>query len=257
MDGDDSYRRNDVAKCCIRFNIIGVAMNDPRKRFVDDRLTGMCVFCGAKPNTRDHCPSKVLLDEPFPPNLPVVSACERCNRSFSKDEQYLACLVECALCGSADPMSVSRDNIRRILMDVPQLAAQIQSSMSLGQHGGRVWMADMARVQNVVLKLARGHLDYELSIQALDDPDLLEIVPLPLMSEEQREFFERPEHGPMALWPELGSCAFMRALPSGDRVADGWLDVQDGRYRYLVGQENGNYVHIVLSEYLGCRAVWA
>jgi hypothetical protein len=231
-------------------------MNDPKKLFVDERMTGMCVFCGAKPSTRDHCPSKVLLDAPLPPNLPVVNACERCNQSFSKDEQYLACFLECVLCGSTDPMSVRRENVRRILVDAPQLAAQIQSSVSLSEHGGQIWKADMDRVRNVVLKLSRGHLDYELSIQERGDPDVLEIVTFPLMSDEQRDFFECPESGSMELWPELGSRAFMRALPSGERVADGWLSVQDGRYRYLVGQGDGNYVHIVLSEYLACRAVW-
>ncbi|MGK5028791.1 hypothetical protein [Janthinobacterium sp. MDT1-19] len=232
-------------------------MNDPKKLFVDARMTGMCIFCGAKPDTRDHCPSKVLLDEPFPLNLPVVAACEQCNQSFSSDERYLACLVECVICGSADPALVRRDNIRRILSQVPQLAAQIQSSMSLDLLGDKTWSVEMDRVRNVVLKLARGHLDYELSIQEFGEPDVFEIVPFALMDEAQQAFFESPELGVMAVWPELGSRAFMRALPSGARVADGWIEVQDGRYRYLAGQTDGNYVHIVLSEYLACRVVWA
>ena len=70
---------------------------DPRHLFMDERLTGMCVYCGAQPETRDHVPSKVLLDEPYPPELPVVGACEKCNASFSMDEQYLACFL--VLCG--------------------------------------------------------------------------------------------------------------------------------------------------------------
>lgn len=231
-------------------------MNDPRKLFVDERMKGMCVFCGAKPNTKDHCPSKVLLDEPFPPNLPVVNACESCNQSFSKDEPYLACFVECVLCGSTDHSSMSRENVRRILRDTPQLANQIQASMVFDGHGGKSWNADMDRIRHVVVKLARGHLDYELSIQECGDPDVIEIVPLQLMDQDQRDFFECPEPGPETVWPELGSRAFMRMLPSGDKVADGWLDVQDGRYRYLVGQTHGNFVHIVLSEYLACRVSW-
>ena len=104
-------------------------MNDPLKLFVDERLKGRCVFCGGKPNTRDHCPSKVLLDAPLPPNLPVVDACEACNQSFSKDEQYLACFVECVICGSTDPLAVQRENIGRMLRDNPQLATQIQAAM--------------------------------------------------------------------------------------------------------------------------------
>lgn len=231
-------------------------MNNPRKLFVDKRLTGRCVFCGAKPDTRDHCPSKVLLDEPFPPNLPVVLACQGCNQSFSKDEEYLACVLECVICGSTDPSLVRRANVSRILLDKPQLANQIAASMVVDALGSKSWNVDMDRVRNVVVKLARGHLDYELSIQEWDDPDVIEVVPFALMETDGRDFFECPEPGPMAVWPELGSRAFMRMLPGGDMIADGWLDVQDGRYRYLVGQADGNFVHIVLSEYLACRVVW-
>ena len=233
-----------------------VAMNDPRKLFFDGRLSGACVFCGAKPNTKDHCPSKVLLDEPYPINLSVVEACAACNQSFSLDEQYLACFLECVVCGSTDPRFLRRKKIRRILSESPRLAAEIQSTLVICGEGNKVWQPDMVRVTCVILKLARGHLDFELSVQQRGDPDLVEIVPLPLMSPEKRGLFECPEPEPMAVWPELGSRAFMRALPSGDKVADGWLDVQEGRYRYLVGQGEGDYAHIVLGEYLACRVVW-
>lgn len=231
-------------------------MNDPRKLFMDERLKGHCVFCGGKPNTRDHCPSKVLLDAPFPLNLPVVEACEACNQSFSLDEQYLACFLECVMSGSTEPNLLRRKNVQRILSEAPRLAAEIQSTLTVDQVGNKVWHPDMERVNNVVLKLARGHLDYELSIQERGDPGLMEIVPLPLMVPESREFFERPEPEPLAVWPELGSRAFLRALPSGIRVDDDWQDVQEGRYRYLVGQGQGNYVHILIGEYLACRIVW-
>ena len=215
------------------------------------------MYCGAEPSTRDHCPSKVLLDEPFPPNLPVVLACAECNQSFSLDEQYLACFIECVICGTADPSDVKRANVSRILRAMPQLASRILAALSLSEDGQKTWQPDMDRVRNVVAKLGRGHLDYELSIQERGDPDEIEVMPLALMSQESRGFFECPEPGPMTVWPELGSRAFMRALPSGEQIADGWIDVQEGRYRYLVGQSSGNFVHIVLSEYLACRIVWS
>ena len=98
------------------------SMNDPRKLFVNERLRGRCVFCGGIPDTRDHCPSKVLLDEPFPANLAMISACGECNQSFSKDEQYLACLPECVIRGSTDPELLRRTNVRWILVDTPGVA---------------------------------------------------------------------------------------------------------------------------------------
>ncbi len=231
-------------------------MNDPRKLFFDERLKGSCVYCGARPDTKDHCPSKVLLDEPYPANLPVVEACAFCNQSFSLDEQYLACFLECAMSGSTEPNGLSRQNIRRILLDAPRLASEIQSTLTIDGAGNKVWHPDMARIKNVIFKLARGHLHYELSIHARDDPALTEIASLLLMDSESREFFERPQPEPLVVWPELGSRAFLRALPSGGRVDEDWQEVQDGRYRYLVGQGNGNYVHIVIGEYLACRIVW-
>ena len=73
---------------------------DPRKLFVDERLIGSCVYCGGAPDSRDHVPSKVLLDDPLPPDLPVVEACSTCNGNFSLDEEYLACFLECVFSGS-------------------------------------------------------------------------------------------------------------------------------------------------------------
>ncbi len=234
----------------------GLGLNDPRKIFADERLRGMCVFCGAKPDTKDHCPSKVLLDEPYPADLRVVLACFECNNSFSLDEQYLACFLECVICGSVDPDHVKRDSVKRTLREQPKLAASLAASVSVGQDGQKIWQPDMARVRNVIVKLARGHLDYELCIQEMSEPDVFEITPMSLMSPEQLQFFELPEPGPKALWPEIGSRAFLRMLPSGDKIDDDWQDVQEGRYRYLVGQTQGNFVHIAISEYLACRVAW-
>jgi len=45
---------------------------DPRHLFIDERLTGICVYCGGQSDTKDHVPSKVLLDKPYPPQLPML-----------------------------------------------------------------------------------------------------------------------------------------------------------------------------------------
>lgn len=47
----------------------------------DDRVLAGCVYCGAFPDTRDHVPSRMLLDKPFPGKLPVVPCCSSCNNS--------------------------------------------------------------------------------------------------------------------------------------------------------------------------------
>jgi hypothetical protein len=71
--------------------------------FGDTRSQGFCVHCGGPDESKDHIPSKVLLDEPFPENMHVCACCFRCNNDLSADEEYLACFLECVLAGDADP----------------------------------------------------------------------------------------------------------------------------------------------------------
>src|SRR5690348_7164381 len=100
----------------------------------DKRVLAFCTFCGGETGTRDHCPSRVLLDEPFPANLPVVPACAACNTSFSADEEYLACLISSVLAGSTDPDAAPRAKTRRLLATKPALRARIeQARRSMGE----------------------------------------------------------------------------------------------------------------------------
>ena len=85
---------------------------DPKKLFSDERFNGYCVYCGGNDATGDHVPSKVLLDKPFPSDLPKVAACADCNLSFSSDEPYLACLIDCVIAGSVNPIKVGREKVQ-------------------------------------------------------------------------------------------------------------------------------------------------
>jgi hypothetical protein len=112
---------------------------DPRQLPIDNRLIGVCVFCGGHPDTRDHAPSKVFLDEPFPEDLAVVEACAECNRSFSIDEEYLACFLEAVLSGTADPRKMNRTSIRRTLYRNPRLVQRLESSLKINEYGTMIW----------------------------------------------------------------------------------------------------------------------
>ena len=230
---------------------------DPRKLFADERFTGMCVYCGGEPETRDHVPSKVLLDEPFPSELPVVKACESCNSGFSKDEQYLACLLECVICGTGDPALVSREKIRRVLDENPLLASRIARSCRTDETGGLSWETEVDRVQNVILKLARGHAAYEYSEPQLEEPQSISFAPISMLSEEQLLAFETPPVG--TLFPEIGSRAFHKVLGVGGEVftqEGAWQILQEGRYRYSVSHSDGIQVRIAISDYLACEVIW-
>jgi hypothetical protein len=218
----------------------------------DDRNKGWCVYCGGPDETRDHVPSRVLLDEPYPENMPVVPACTRCNGSFSRDEEYLACLIECALTGSVEH-AASRSKVGAILERSPALSARLGAARyeSDGQVG---FSAEIDRVRNVIVKLARGHAAFEQNEPQLDEPIAVSFAPFTAMSEQQRAGFEAG-NGNGDLWPEVGSRAMHRAV-LGDLVAGGWVEVQRGQYRYRVEYAGGFRVHLVAREYLAAEVTW-
>lgn len=225
---------------------------------VDSRLIGVCVYCGGQPGTSDHVPSKILLDDPLPRDLPTVDACSACNASFSLDEEYLACFVECVLSGTADPGALSRNKIKRVLDRKASLAERIRSSARRDEAGLLIWTPEDERVQRVVVKLARGHAAYELSLPQLEDPFDVRIRPFVVMSESDQASFEDAGASGIMGWPEVGSRAFHRACgarPFADQPGP-WVVVQEGRYRYAVHQSGGVSVQVVLSDYLACSVEW-
>lgn len=218
----------------------------------------MCVYCGAQPETRDHVPSKVLLDEPYPPQLPVVGACERCNASFALDEQYLACFIECVICGTVEPSGLQRTKIKRILNEKPALQRMIKESRRKDEAGNLTWKPEIDRVRNVVSKLAQGHTAYEL-YPIFEAPLEIIFTPLPILSKEEQAKFENMTSGKLDLLPEIGSRAFHRVWqkkPVQLNHSVGWVVVQPERYRYSVSETSGVLVQLVLSEYLGCIVSW-
>src|SRR5688572_19077945 len=103
---------------------------DQLKNYADDRLVNGCIYCGGPEETRDHVPSRVLLDPPLPENLPVVAACSFCNSSFSQDEEYFACLIESVISGTTEPDLMRRPGVANILRRAPALRARIEAARS-------------------------------------------------------------------------------------------------------------------------------
>jgi hypothetical protein len=228
---------------------------DQLRSYADERLVAGCVHCGGSPGTQDHVPSRILLDEPYPENLPTVPACASCNAGFSRDEEYFACLVECALQGSVE--MVQRPKIARILKDKPLLAAKLAQSRTVARDGVVTFKVEQDRVDRVILKLARGHAAFELSEPQYGPPRHIYCAPLTSLSEETRDSFEGSPSPLMAAWPEVGSRAMMRCLVAeGCMYRSDWIDVQSGRYRYFSLAEGAAIIRIVLSEYLACEVVW-
>lgn len=241
---------------------------DQIKDFADGRLINGCIYCGGLAETRDHVPSRILLDPPYPENLPVVGACNKCNHSFSKDEQYLVCLLESALAGTTDPQAIRRESVARAMERAPGLRKRIEAAKTI--HQGRViFYPEEDRVKNVMLKLARGHAAFELSQPCKGNPDYFWCGPLAELTHEQREEFDAVhiQH----LLGEIGSrntqrmyileAKFQSYSSDGEQklqlVVNDWVDVQEGYYRYLaIDDVGGIIIRIVISEYLACEVGW-
>ena len=135
---------------------------DQLRDYADSRLLNARIYCGAPTETREHVPSRFLLERPYPDNLPVVGSCATCKQRFSEDEQYLVCLVESALCSSTDPDTIKRPTVARILRNSPAFQARLQSAKTK-TNGGVQFAVERHRVANVMLKLARDRAAFELS----------------------------------------------------------------------------------------------
>jgi hypothetical protein len=225
--------------------------------FGDDRNKGFCVHCGRPDETRDHVPSKIFLDEPYPENLPVLPSCLRCNNDLSIHEEYLACLLECILVGTTEPSKLKRSRVAAVLNQKPLLLERLRKAKS-DLDGVPSWSVEDDRIRAVVLKLARGHAAYELNEPRIDAPTHIDFRPFPTMSDSEREAFEDLATGAaLAPWPEVGTRALQRLfIVESEIYEQGWLDVQESNYRFQVSQQDGLTVRFVLREYLACRVVW-
>ncbi len=241
---------------------------DQLNNYSDSRLLFGCIYCGGLEETRDHVPSKVFLDSPFPENLPVVPACLNCNNGFSLDEEYVACLIESIVAGSVDPVAIRRKSIAKKLKENVSLYSRIATGMSQS-NGQTFFQVESERVRNIALKLARGHAAFELGLPFRSQPIHIQCEPLSTMSVEDLEQFESPQI-PIII-DEVGSRSLQRlrvievTLQSdkGEKfthsyICNDWIDVQDGRYRYLATSEpDGARVRIVIGEFLACDIKWS
>jgi len=221
----------------------------------DKRQLQTCVFCGKPTRSRDHVPSKVLLDEPYPDDLAVVPSCLECNNGFSSDEEYFACLIEIMRLGSLDIEDLERGKIRRILSAKPKLKKLIQESMT-NTNGYYQIKPDWPRVENVVLKHAKGLAAYYMNTPVHgDNPSHLFIEPWTELSEEQIVIFNQSL--PHSKIPEAGSRICQQVCFIEGTPFSPWIEIQQDRFRYMSAMDKLCIVKMVFSEYLMCEVVWA
>lgn len=223
--------------------------------YSDDRTRGTCIYCGGSPETREHIPPRAFLDKPYPCDLPIVEACAKCNGGFSLDEQYMACLIDCVISGSADSNMVLRESTRNSMMHTPALADRITRARR-ETDDGIIFDVEHHRIVNIVKKVATGHVLYELGLLVPMEDAEVTIAPFPTLDQESVSRFENLGISEMTVWPEVGSRALQRLLIADENCENGWIHVQRGRYRYSVTQSDAIEARIVFSEYLACSVRW-
>jgi hypothetical protein len=240
---------------------------DQIRDLADHRLIAGCIYCGGRSETRDHVPSRVFLDPPFPENLPVVPACEKCNLGFALDEQYVACAIEAASIGTTDPSQLERARIADLMRRQPALRSMIERCKST-RDGARYFEVEAARVRNVLLKLARGHAAFELSTLCRAEPSRIWWSAVSEIAAAEWEEFDTVHV--IETFGEVGSRGLQRAMivqaivatPNEDRssltlLVNDWVEVQEGRYRYLaVHDSNEVRIKILIRGYLACEVAW-
>ena len=231
--------------------------------FSDERNKGACIHCEVHlldvETTRDHVPSKALLNQPYPDNLPVVDICGGCNSGFSEDEEYLACFLASVVSDSTNPDPALFPVAAKALAHSPGLRERIgraRRTVSTRRGNPEIqWMPEMERVERVILKNARGHLLFEIGDFDPSDHRSVGIIPIQLMSDNQRAYFENAPKG--VPWAEVGS-RMMNRQATGDLQPGGWVEIQPSIYRYSVHQlPDRVLVRMVLREYLAAEVSWA
>lgn len=220
-----------------------------------------CIYCGAEAKTREHAPSKVFLSKPYPSDLPVVPACFMCNNSFSKDELFVAILIEKLknrFYGSQYPLS--NETLAR-LDKYPKIASEIDNAIVSN---------DLARfddrIKNVALKLAISHAVYELSEGYCVENVGINYSFINHMSIEDREEFEICIVLNEKLYPEVGSRAYERIMVTEVSLQNreqpeqtmtvpimllDWVDVQESRYLYTCyNLSDAIVVKMIISDFL-------
>lgn len=228
--------------------------------FSDSRNKGWCIHCGsslaAVATNEDHVPSRCLLTKPHPRNLPTVIICRECNSSFAPDEEYLAALIGAVLAGTVNPdaqiLAKSAGTLRRNTK-LRELIGKAETRYQTRDGETRsIWKPDVARVNNVVLKNARGHAYFEYGEPMLDPPVSIWALPLSGLTHDERDEFEDVSSN---VWPEVGSRMMTRVL-TGQDLINGWVSVQPATYRYAVVQDDGLVVRSVVADYLATEVRW-
>ena len=222
------------------------------------------IVCNDVPVSMDHIPSRCLLEKPYPDNLASTEICKKCNHSFSQDEEYFAILIAAMINETADSENKVSKSIQKTLASNKNILDEIESAKTIEYMGGHTvvcWNPDLRRVENVVVKNARGHVYFQHSKPVFHSPEFVRVQPLHTMSQiQQAEFLYSDTDN---VWPEVGTRMLHRMAenfanfkPSCDKNDWFWIVAQKSIYRYAINVVGKIRVRILIREFLAADIVW-
>lgn len=219
------------------------------------RFVSVCIYCRTNiADSREHLPSRIFLDTPYPEEYSIVPACIKCNRSFSTDEVYVSCFIDKfrnVLSNYRIPLrektvsSINYDN---------ELAITLNEQIQIKREEVFIKYKP-EQFSKILIKLAKGHLcqeqdkvfESECKIECnfkfkpdLTDDEIYHFEELPIV-DKASECGSDFTHG-LFIVEGVG-------LPTQIFIL--WNEIQDGNYRYLTYFQHDKYVvRIVICETL-------
>lgn len=214
-----------------------------------DRDT-FCIYCGSKASSREHSPSKVFLNLPYPDNLPTLPACRKCNNSYSDDELYSEVFLDSLKCFSGYEDNISEENQSRIYKNMAFYDAQ----KFYYNYVQDISVSVPEQLVGILKKLSFCHVVYELCEgYNYGDQNTIEIIEFVCrfrfqMKNEQIEEFKMPINIDESVIPELGSRIYeniriieplLKPIGGGadlkmNLVLLFWTVIQENNYEYIV-----------------------
>lgn len=150
-----------------------------------------CLYCGANAETKDHVPSKNLLERPFPNNLFTIPACEKCNRSYSLDEEYfLNVLVEVSDNQTLLAKKQSGGSVYKARERSKGLKKMIENSLISGEDGKIYFQSKNDRIKRVIEKIAFGLYFHKYGkLPLLQDFNCVGFYPFSVLETRPAEIF--------------------------------------------------------------------
>lgn len=238
-----------------------VAFSRNRKKY--------CIYCGKSADTREHCPSKTFLKKPYPTNLPVLPSCEHCNNGFSTDELYTKTYIEYAkrINENKESNHIGVDSLRPAEKDAISKLNERLEKFNLNEPD--------YRIRRILVKLAIGHMVYELSEgYCIIDRDIelssVEYYFRSSLSEANWKKLDDPELIDDRILPEMGARAYrniyvLQHMDNKSEDAEGtsncictWNIVQENFYKYVaIMNINQITVKLIIMNFLYAKVVFS